>query len=86
MPKDVHTEHCCEEHGCKYGDRNCTVKTKVKPQSFPCEYCEEDFVELSRADLAQMITNAIHKGFALHSGDSVTEAVSEVFKEAGIRE
>ena len=23
--KDVHTEHCCEIHGCKYGHDNCPV-------------------------------------------------------------
>lgn len=33
---DVHTEHCCKEHGCKYGDAECTVTTGKKPQSFEC--------------------------------------------------
>ncbi len=38
--KDVHTEHCCSTHGCKYGDdENCTVESGRAPQSFPCEYC-----------------------------------------------
>jgi len=23
--KDVHTQHCCVKHGCKYGDEDCTV-------------------------------------------------------------
>jgi len=41
---DVHTEHCCAIHGCKYGDDDdCTVmiaaKNKVYIQSFPCETC-----------------------------------------------
>lgn len=41
--RDVHTEHCCKEHGCKYGsdDRACTVANGT-PQSFPCEQCEID--------------------------------------------
>lgn len=26
---DVHTIHCCERHGCKYGDRDCTVKQSI---------------------------------------------------------
>lgn len=39
--KDVHTEHCCIVHGCKYGkDDVCTVTTKTAPQSHPCESCE----------------------------------------------
>lgn len=40
--KDVHTEHCCAKHGCKYGEDDvCTVVRKVDPlpQSFPCEEC-----------------------------------------------
>lgn len=43
--KDVHTEHCCVVHGCKYGydhfdcGKTCTVAAKLKPQSYPCEQC-----------------------------------------------
>jgi hypothetical protein len=37
--KDVHTEHCCIKHGCKYGDNNCTVENRHKPQSYLCEMC-----------------------------------------------
>lgn len=37
---DVHTEHCCFTHGCKYGDANCTVASGGKPQSSPCETCD----------------------------------------------
>ena len=36
---DVHTEHCCVIHGCKYRDDNCTVETGQSVQSFPCEDC-----------------------------------------------
>lgn len=42
MEKDVHTEHCCLKHGCKYCDKNCTVTTKQKLQSFPCEACGDE--------------------------------------------
>lgn len=38
--KDVHTEHCCIFHGCKYGNDDCTVTTKRASQSFRCETCE----------------------------------------------
>ena len=37
--KDVHTEHCCVKHGCKYGDDDCTVWLGFKRQSYPCESC-----------------------------------------------
>lgn len=40
--KDVHTEHCCARHGCKYGNDNCPVWTGKKKQSFDCEMCAED--------------------------------------------
>ena len=40
VKKDIHTEHCCVEHGCKYGEDDfCSVVNKLKPQSFPCELC-----------------------------------------------
>lgn len=39
MKKDVHTEHCCTFHGCKYNDPYCTVVNDLRPQSGPCEEC-----------------------------------------------
>lgn len=47
---DVHTEHCCERHGCKYGDEECSVVTGAKPQSFLCESCDEGNTELDYED------------------------------------
>lgn len=38
--KDVHTEHCCFTHGCKYADPYCPVSTGEKFQSFACETCQ----------------------------------------------
>ena len=40
--KDVHTEHCCKEHGCKYGDVDCSVVAQGWVQSFPCPQCRHD--------------------------------------------
>jgi hypothetical protein len=37
--KCVHTEHCCYDHGCKYGDEDCPVAEGTKRQSSPCEIC-----------------------------------------------
>lgn len=39
----THQEHCCKEHGCKYGDK-CPVMDGALAQSFPCEYCHGWFV------------------------------------------
>lgn len=40
--KDVHTEHCCSRHGCKYGkDDECTVMLGIAPPSYPCEFCDD---------------------------------------------
>lgn len=38
--QDVHTEHCCFKHGCKYSDKDCTVRLGRKKQSYPCETCQ----------------------------------------------
>ena len=45
MIKDVHTEHCCKRHGCKYGALSrteCTVVSGQLKQSFECEQCAID--------------------------------------------
>ncbi len=39
---DVHTEHCCLQHGCKYCDAKCPVVLRQKSQSHPCESCDFD--------------------------------------------
>lgn len=46
--KDVHTEHCCVFHGCKYSDDDCTVATGKKNQSFSCEQCDWELEEQTR--------------------------------------
>lgn len=40
--KDVHTEHCCRFHGCKYGRADCTVVGKGELQSYPCQDCDAE--------------------------------------------
>lgn len=46
---DVHTSHCCEKHGCKYGDDGCSVMTKASVQEYLCESCEDDVRALRAA-------------------------------------
>ena len=49
LEKNVHTEHCCILHGCKYGDDTCPVWLGYQRQSYRCEACFYD--ELSREQL-----------------------------------
>lgn len=36
--KDAHTEHCCIDHNrCKFNNKNCTVVSGRKKQSYPCK-------------------------------------------------
>lgn len=49
MAKDIHTEHCCIVHGCKYGEEDCTVMQKKQPQSHRCELCDEEGMDPTQA-------------------------------------
>jgi hypothetical protein len=61
MEKDVHTEHCCIRHGCKYGHVNCTVAYGEKQQSWPCDYC---FMQIEEEwDWAHLMNEMYDKGF-----------------------
>ena len=42
MDRNVHTEHCCIYHGCKYNDDDCPVASGKQPQSYLCEDCTYD--------------------------------------------
>tara|TARA_S200002703_G_scaffold135256_1_gene124037 strand:+ start:444 stop:983 length:540 start_codon:yes stop_codon:yes gene_type:complete len=53
--KDVHTEHCCYRHGCKYGKDDCSVETGEKEQSFPCEQCSEEAADPKRSALQSFV-------------------------------
>lgn len=60
---DVHTEHCCARHGCKYSyrdDRECTVADRGVYQSGPCEYCCEEIAEFY--DVAIFINEVYENG------------------------
>jgi hypothetical protein len=37
----VHQTHCCDLHGCKYGDEDCPVAGKEIKQLYDCETCSE---------------------------------------------
>ncbi|MEE8112719.1 MAG: hypothetical protein V3T23_00050 [Nitrososphaerales archaeon] len=64
---DVHTEHCCYRHGCKYGDTDCSVETGRKKQSHPCEECDDE--------AANPIRRALQSFVSAFEGDFVWEGV-----------
>ena len=70
--KNVHTEHCCAKHGCKYGeDATCPVVAGRSSQSYPCEHCDEDMpagianVILSWPDVKTMTREALESELVL---------------------
>lgn len=46
--KNVHTEHCCKQHGCKYGEEDCSVSNGILEQSYKCEMCDYDLEEAQK--------------------------------------
>lgn len=62
----VHGAHCCQRHGCKYGEPYCPVGKSggyEMPQKYPCEYCEED-IDGEGRDLAVLLNEMYEKGRA----------------------
>lgn len=57
--KDVHTEHCCVIHGCKYNDKDCTVVAGKAVQSHPCEDCIDE--ERSKSIAKSTAVETLHK-------------------------
>lgn len=68
--RDVHTEHCCERHGCKYGsggrDGFCSVVDGGWPQSYDCEVCdfvrEQVAVFLPEATVDELLAELASRG------------------------
>lgn len=59
---DVHTEHCCIRHGCKYGDDDCTVESGLKPQSFRCEQCDWELAKDGGLEMAYLLNEMFERG------------------------
>lgn len=70
---DVHTEHCCKDHGCRYGHENdCPVMSGRKQQSFPCDVC--DYVAKKTSWIAPVV-----RGFF---GDTLQPVVVDALIDA----
>ena len=56
----VHESHCCEYHGCKYGDDDCPVASGETQQLYPCEECrEEDPRDAAIRELVCLVQDAV---------------------------
>lgn len=61
--KDVHTEHCCYRHGCKYGEGDsCTVSSGLKQQSYMCEGCDDELYVAGGWALAHLMNEMYERG------------------------
>lgn len=50
----THVSHCCERHGCKYGDgEDCAVQSKRHKQDYPCESCVD--IAEAEADIKNLL-------------------------------
>lgn len=65
----VHQAHCCVQHGCKYGDKDCPVVKKEIKQDYLCEFCKEDGI-ISTNELLQagLLEQAIEISVKAHKG------------------
>jgi len=61
--KNVHTEHCCSVHGCKYGEKDCPVALGLQKQSYPCEFCGEDDLKDYYNDFPQRLGATETEGY-----------------------
>jgi hypothetical protein len=69
MEKDVHTEHCCKRHGCKYGNLDCTVAHGNKIQSYDCEACGYEYSDENSE--FRMIKWLSDKGYLTDNWDKI---------------
>jgi hypothetical protein len=64
----VHENHCCSEHGCKYGDEDCPVVLGLIKQKYPCEDCDDiqiqDNVKQYTEDEVKSMIQNIYTEFA----------------------
>ena len=80
---NVHTEHCCSIHGCKYGDENCPVVTKEQNQSYLCEACEEDGLTMEDVIETLLDIGVTVVETAIEAGGQVAAVAGEAAEVAG---
>jgi len=62
-PANMHTSHCCVQHGCKYGDNNCPVTKLQAKQNHECSQCcrQKEQPEHVRVKNLQKLLKRAHK-------------------------
>jgi hypothetical protein len=72
---EVHVQHCCNIHGCKYGKENCPVETNYRAQAHPCEQCT-DTIQAYQEDFGHTQPKAYKKILAVDpAGCGCTECI-----------
>lgn len=93
MSVGTHQTHCCEIHGCAYGEKDCPVFIGVVKQEYPCFYCpsgdDEDYYSLTITelhavrDLAARASGYAHRlGVVLPTVEELIEILSAPIAEA----
>lgn len=78
----VHAAHCCEKHGCKYGDKDCPVILKKINQKYPCEECDQSpWKPVTNSGIVNVKLNNINNRYSHKENNSII--VTEKMKEAG---
>jgi len=83
----THGSHCCERHGCKYGDDFCSVEMGLETQEFPCEECDHEtknkFENFTDEELNLLHTLIVwHKESSLKPTPQTEEGIEALFKLA----
>lgn len=68
----VHASHCCERHGCKYGDPDCPVETGQVKALYECEECGWEKEEYRQDPFFQEL-NKMVRGWQLKTLSADTE-------------
>jgi hypothetical protein len=80
--KDVHTEHCCILHGCKYSDDAfCTVVTRKADQSYICESCDMSGIR----DLKMLQTEAVPSLWTYFMKEIPSEQEISIANKRGVK-
>lgn len=85
--RDVHTEHCCAKHGCKYPftTKDCSVVSGKKKQSFPCEECHEEANEVRLSAKMQQIAGEAWDAWDKDDDSRVGKLLMALAGKRGIR-
>jgi hypothetical protein len=59
----VHINHCCERHGCQYGDENCPVVIGLAIKNHRCEDCDRELQTLNK-DIIPKVLDAFRSTMA----------------------